>query len=159
MSVMSRAYIVERVRGVDAVRHEPCRLLDQPRLRSNAASPRRHSKLAHVCHDFSHIIVPLQFQNAIKIPATRHPWVFMMEEPPLAPLVFIDLGAEFDVSFGLLNLLLESLHPRLVIAIHVLVDLLQLETQSRALVRSSVFHPSISRGPWLCRNSTCSSNP
>ena len=126
MIMVTCAHFMQLVRNVNAIRHKPGRLLDQSKFRSNATGPRRHSELAHVGHYLSHVTLPFELQDAFEIPATRHPWMFMEEEPPLASLVLVDVGAELDVPFGLLQLLLEFLCPHLVVPVHELVDLLQL---------------------------------
>ena len=89
MIVVSRTYFMQLICDMDAIRHEPGRLLDQARFGSNATGPRRHSKFAHVGHHLPNIAVPFQPQDALKIPTACHPWMFMEEEPPLASLVLV----------------------------------------------------------------------
>ena len=125
MFMVSGAKLCQFSRYAWAIGHEPSWLEHWSKLTVDPANPGRHTALAHMGLDSLNVIVRHQLLDNIQSPAGRQPWVLMKKEPPMFPLVLIDLGTESDIALGLLHPELELLHPHVVIPIHIFVQLLE----------------------------------
>ena len=94
---------------------------------STADSPgsARHPKLTHICPHPLYVLELHNLSNLWQEPACCQPWMLMQKVSPLLPLMLVNLSAKSHISFSLLEVVVESSHPRSIIAVHMFMQFLQ----------------------------------
>ena len=98
--------------------------LSTRKLIAHATNPADHAELAHMGLHSLNVVVLEELLDFIHRPAGGEPRVFMEKQPSMLPLMVISLRTESNIPLGLLHAELEFLHPSLVVAVHILVELL-----------------------------------
>ena len=125
MSKAGITFLVQLFVDAPAGCREDRGLLDWPLLASDLGDMACHSESAHVplCHH--HTLVVEEVVNALEVPTSGRPRVFMQEVSSLTELVTVKCAAEFNVSYSNRLFLFELLHPLGVLPVHRNVKLLQ----------------------------------